>query len=206
MSNKNSDDGYKDILEQYCDKSFVYSVLCSKTSSFFNKWKYALQLPLIITSTVLTYVNSNQDENMIEHMKIVNPVFNLMTAILLALNNMLKLESKANDFKNNGIKFQKLSHLIEQKQLEGDINNDFINSVITQYDNISENCHEIPNHISKQVHNEYATKKHLPVVCNGVQKIETNILNAPTFSENMSDVVRTPRVIPTKQFQPDLQV
>ena len=205
MSNKNSN-GYKDILDQYCDKSFVYSVLCSKTSSFFNKWKYALQMPLIITSTVLTYVNSNQDENMIEHMKIVNPVFNLMTAILLALNNMLKLESKANDFKNNGIKFQKLSHLIEQKQLEGDINNDFINSVITQYDNISENCHEIPNHISKQVHNEYATKKHLPVVCNGVQKIETNILNAPNISENMSDVVRTPRVIPTKQFQPDLQV
>ena len=201
MSNKNSN-GYKDILDQYCDKSFVYSVLCSKTSSFFNKWKYALQLPLIITSTVLTYVNSNQDENMIEHMKIVNPVFNLMTAILLALNNMLKLESKSNDFKNNGIKFQKLSHLIEQKQLEGDINNDFINSVITQYDNITENCHEIPSHISKQVHNEYATKKHLPVICNGVQKIQTNILNAPNISEKQS----SPRVLNTKRFQPDLQV
>ena len=198
---------YNDILDQYCDKSFVYSVLCSKTSSFYNRWKYALQLPLIITSTVLTYVNSNQDENMAEHMKIVNPVFNLMTAILLALNNMLKLESKANDFKNNGIKYQKLCHLIEQKLLENDVNNDFMNSVITQYDNISENCHEIPSHISKQVHNTYATFKHLPVVCNGVQKIETKIIsNAPNFLENTNDVVRTPRVIPTKQFQSDLQV
>jgi hypothetical protein len=198
---------YNDILDQYCDKSFVYSVLCSKTSSFYNRWKYALQLPLIITSTVLTYVNSNQDENMAEHMKIVNPVFNLMTAILLALNNMLKLESKANDFKNNGIKYQKLCHLIEQKLLENDINNDFMNSVITQYDNVSENCHEIPNHISKQVHNTYATKKHLPVVCNGVAKIDTKIIsNAPNVAGDTNDVVRTPRVIPTKQFQSDLQV
>ena len=201
MSNKNLN-GYNDILDQYCDKSFVYSVLCSKTSSFFNKWKYALQMPLIITSTVLTYINSNQDESMMDTMKVVNPIFNLLTAILLALNNMLKLESKANDFKNNGIKFQKLSHLIEQKQLEGDINNDFINSVITQYDNITENCHEIPNHISKAVHNEYATKKHLPIVCNGVQKIETNILNAPNISEKQS----SPRVLNTKRFQSDLQV
>ena len=181
---------YNNILDQYCDKSFVYSVLCSKTSSFFNKWKYALQMPLIITSTVLTYINSNQDESMMDAMKVVNPIFNLLTAILLALNNMLKLESKANDFKNNGIKFQKLSHLIEQKQLEGDINNDFINSVITQYDNISENCHEIPNHISKAVHNTYRFKKHLPVVCNGEAKIDTKIIsNAPPFQENTNDVV-----------------
>ena len=118
---------YNDILDQYCDKSFVYSVLCSKTSSFYNRWKYALQLPLIITSTVLTYVNSNQDESMMEHMKIVNPIFNLMTAILLALNNMLKLESKSNEMKNNSVKFQKLCHLIEQKLLENNVNNDFIN-------------------------------------------------------------------------------
>ena len=193
---------YNDILDQYCDKSFVYSVLCSKTSSFYNRWKYALQLPLIITSTVLTYVNSNQDDSMREHMKIVNPIFNLITAILLALNNMLKLESKANEMKNNSVKYQKLCHLIEQKLFEDSVNNDFINSVITQYDNISENCHEIPSHISKQVHNTYATKKHLPVVCNGVQKIQTNILNAPTFSEKQS----SPRVLNTKRFQPDLQV
>ena len=202
MSSRNTEERYIDILEQYCDKSFVYSVLCSKSSSFFNRWKYALQLPLIITSTVLTYINSNQDENMMDAMKVVNPVFNLFTAILLALNNMLKLESKANDFKNNGIKFQKLSHLIEQKQLEGDINNDFINSVITQYDNITENCYEIPRHICNTVHNLYATKKHLPVVCNGVQKIDTKILNAPNVLKKQS----SPRVLNTKQFQPDLQV
>jgi hypothetical protein len=202
MSSRNTEERYNDILEQYCDKSFVYSVLCSKSSSFFNRWKYALQLPLIITSTVLTYINSNQDENMMDAMKVVNPVFNLFTAILLALNNMLKLESKANDFKNNGIKFQKLSHLIEQKQLEGDINNDFINSVITQYDNITENCYEVPRHICKTVHNLYATKKHLPVVCNGVQKIDTKILNAPNVLKKQS----SPRVLNTKQFQPDLQV
>lgn len=196
------EDRYNDILEQYCDKSFVYSVLCQKTSSYYNKWKYVLQLPLIITSTVLTYVNSNSDENMIEHMKIVNPVFNLMTAILLALNNMLKLESKSNDFKNNGIKFQKLSHLIEQKQLEGDFNNDFVNSVITQYDNISENCHEVPNHICKRIHETYARNKHLPIVCNGVQKIKTNVPNISNISLQQS-----PRVLSHKQVvRPDLQV
>lgn len=174
MSN-NINNRYDDILDQYLDRSFVYSVLCQKSASYYNKWKYALQLPLILTSTILTYINSNNDENMMEAMRVVNPVFNLSTAILLAMNNMLKFESKSNEFKNNAIKFQKLSHLIEQKMIENNINQDFINSIITQYDNISENCHDVPGHICKVVHDTYKTAKHLPTICNGVKKIVVEI-------------------------------
>jgi hypothetical protein len=141
-------------------------------------------------------------------LKIVNPVFNLLTAILLAVNNMFKLESKANEFKNNGIKFQKLSHLIEQKALENNVNQDFINSIITQYDNISENCHEVPSHICKSVHNEFATKKHLPVICNGVAKIQTTVVNAPISIEVVAashdqSPKLSPRVLQTKPSKND---
>lgn len=201
---------YLDILDEYCDKAYVYSVICQKTSSYYNKLKYALQLPLIITSTVLTYINSNDDDSTASAMKVVNPVFNLTTALLLAVNNLLKLESKANDFKNNGIKFQKLSHLIEQKVLERNINQDLINSVITQYDNISENSMDnIPNHICAYVRTLYGTKRHLPIICNGVEKINSNILNAPAIIENVvSDIspTRSPRVLNTRPAQSDIQV
>jgi hypothetical protein len=197
---------YNDILDQYCDKSFVYSVLCQKSSSYFNRLKYALQLPLIVTSTVLTYINSNNDENMLEAMRIVNPIFNLTTAILLAVNNMFKFESKANDFKNNGIKFQKLSHLIEQKMLESpnNINQDLINSIITQFDNITENCTDVPGHICRSVHNEFATKKHLPIICNGVAKIATNVFSIEVVNDSHNESPRvSPRVLKTKPSKDD---
>lgn len=163
---------YKNILDQYVDKSFVYSVLCSKASSYYNMLKYGFQLPLILTSTVMTYINANNDESMAENMKIVNPVFNLITAVLLSINNMFKFESKANDFKNNSIKFQKLSHLIEQKILKNDISDDFIQSIISQYDTIVENCLDVPHHICNNTRILYGGKKHLPIVCNGVEKLE----------------------------------
>jgi len=161
---------YLEILEQYNDKAFVYSVLCSRASRYYNYWKLGFALPLILTSTVLTYINANDNTNMMEAMKIVNPVFNMITAILLGIQNVFKFESKSNEFKNSCLKFQKLSHLIENKIIKRDVGEDFITNVIQQYDDIQEDCMDIPNFLCNSVRKTYGGIKHLPIICNGVEK------------------------------------
>jgi hypothetical protein len=167
---------FLDVLEVYNDKAFVYSVLCIQASRYYNFLKYTFQMPIIITSSVLSILNgSTGDENIDKNMKIINTIFNILTALILSINNTFRFEAKGNDFKNTAIKFQKLSHTIESKILEGDINHDFINSIVSTYDNITENIDDIPSHICKRVRAEYATKKHLPTVINGISKIKINV-------------------------------
>jgi len=168
---------FLDVLDVYNDKAFVYSVLCIQASRYYNILKYTFQLPIIITSSVLSILNgSTGDDNIDKHMKIINTVFNITTALILSINNVFKFETKANDFKNSAMKLQKLSHIIESKLLESDtINHDFINSIVSSYDNITEAIDDIPGHICKRVRAEYGSKKHLPTVINGIPKIKINI-------------------------------
>jgi len=161
---------YLEVLEQYNNKAFVYSILCSKASRYYNYWKLGFALPLILTSTVLTYINANNDENMLEAMTIVNPVFNMLTAILLGIQNVFKFESKSNEFKNSCLKFQKLSHLIENKIITKQVSEDFVTNIIQQYDDIQEDAMDIPNFICNSVRQIYGGSKHLPIICNGVKK------------------------------------
>ena len=167
---------FLDVLDVYVDKAFVYSVLCIQASRYYNILKYTFQMPIIITSSVLSILNgSTGDENIDKHMKIINTVFNITTALILSVNNTFKFETRANDFKNSAIKFQKLSHSIESKLLEGDVNHDFINSIVSSYDNITEGIDDIPSHICKKIRAEYGSKRHLPVVINGIPKVKINV-------------------------------
>lgn len=181
-------DNYIGILDEYNDKAFVYSVLCSKSSRYYNYLKLAFQLPLILTSTVLTYINSNNNPDMENAMKIVNPVFNMLTAIILGIQNIFKFESKSNEYRQSCIKFQKLSHQIEAKLLKKqEINEDFIASIILQYDSIQEDCMDIPSHICNSVRNEYGTKKHLPIIINGIAKEPSIICRIDTSKKEFLD-------------------
>ena len=165
------DKKYIDILDVYNDKSFVYSVLCNQSARFYNVLQYSFQIPIILTSSVLSVLNGSQNEDLDKHLKLINTIFNIITALVLSLKSTFQFESKYNDFKLNGMKFQKLSHLIESKVLEGNINQDFVNMVMTAYDNIVESLDaDVPSHICNRVRKEYATKKHLPICINGIKK------------------------------------
>ena len=182
MSDNNK---FLEVLDVYNDKAFVYSILCIQSARYFNYLKYMFQLPIIITSSVLSILNGTTgDENVDKHMKIINTIFNITTALVLSINNTFRFESRANNFKSAAQKLQKLSHLIESKILEGSINHDFIENIVATYDNITESIDDVPSHICKRVKAEYATKKHLPTIINGVQKIDSKILK-----ESTNDVV-----------------
>jgi hypothetical protein len=191
------DKKYIKILETYNDKAFVFSVLCLQSARYYNRLKYGFQLPIIITSSVLSILNGTTGNDHIDNnMKMINTVFNILTALILSVNNTFRFETKANDFKSNGMKFQKLSHLIESKVLEGNINSDFINSVITTYDNIVESIDDdVPSHVCTRVRNEYKTKKHLPTIINGIPKISSPDISARNTSINISPLRRLSAVI-----------
>jgi len=168
-------DQYIKTLEQYNDKAYVYSVLCSKASRYYNYWKLGFSMPIIITSTILTYINSNNNPDMENAMKVVNPVFNMLVAILVGIGNIFKFESKSNEYRNACVKFQKLSHLIENKILTKEVTEDFLTNIIQQYDDVQEDCMDIPNFICNNIRKTYGGKKNLPLICNGVEKIECSV-------------------------------
>jgi len=70
------------------------------------------------------------------------------------------------------MKFQKISHLIESKVLEGNINKEFIDSIMVNYDNIVESIDDdVPIHICNRIYIQYSTKKHMPTILhNGERK------------------------------------
>lgn len=182
------------ILDKYQDNSFIYSVLCSKSSRHFNFMKYLFMIPLIIISSVMSVINSNIDDSNV--IKILNTIVNIVTALMLSLNNIFLFEARANEFKSLSSKFAKLSHSIESKLLdpEVEISNDFIHSIIDSYDLIVESIDfDIPNFILKSVHNKYKTLKSLPIICNGIPKSENNIEASISFSSDSNKHIKPER-------------
>ena len=161
------------ILDDILDQSFIYSILCYQSYSFYNMLKYIFSLPLIITSSMMSIINSNsnQEDN---HMKIINISFNIFTALMLVINSNLKFESRADAFKNTQTKFIKLQHEIEKYIVdEENPSKSFINELRDKYDNIVEGIqYEIPKHICNRVRNQYKEKRTLPIIINGIKKKE----------------------------------
>ena len=199
---------YKDVLEVYNDKAFVYSVLCSKAARYYKVLQYSFSMPLILTSVIMTYLNSNE-KTFAEQMAVLNPIVNITTAVFLSINNLFKFETHGNNFKQMGMKYQKLSHLIESKVLNEELSQDFVNSIVDTYDNYCENTDEIPHHICSQIRKTYGGVKHLPVVANGVEKVKRTVFDVENVILDSSLEVQasprttaiSPRVLATKKPQ-----
>lgn len=130
-------------------------MLCSKASLYYYYVKLGFDIPLILSSSVLTYINSNNDDKLTSIMKVVNPVSNIVTAIFLGIHNIFQFESKSTQLKNSCIKFQKLNQLIENKIANNCTNEDTVTNIMELYDNIQEDCMTIPVHICKSVKKKY---------------------------------------------------
>lgn len=176
----------KRTLDDIHDKCYIYSIMLNQAERFYNKLKLSFKIPIIVISSVMSIVNSSFGEEDNNTLKIVNISFNIVTALTLSLGATLQLEMKEQDFSTSKKKFMKLSSLIEQKLIndEEDITSDFVTSVINQYDNIQDGIDfEIPNFICQRVRNEYAGKKTLPVIINGIKKEEHHRSNSCLLEE-----------------------
>lgn len=165
------------ILDDHIDKCYVYSILCLKSYSYYNRLKFMFQMPIILFSSALSIINSNmsKDESNNSALNIVNISVNVCTAIVLVINNSLKFEARANHFKTQSSKFIKLQNDIEKYVInrtdDSPISQDFLNGIMTSYENVVDNMmFDVPSSICKVVRNKYKEKRTLPLIVNGIKK------------------------------------
>jgi hypothetical protein len=159
----------KKYLEDTLDKSFIYSVMLYQAETYYNRMKIIFKLPIILTSTAMSIINSNFEG---EQMKLVNIIFNISTSVILAVSIFLQFEAKEQEFANAKKKFIKLTTEIEQKLLSNhELEEAYVFSCIEKYNTIEENLdYQIPQYILKKTRKKWATKKALPIIINGIEK------------------------------------
>ena len=156
------------LLESYRDKAYITSILCAQISEYFEFLRSIINIPLILSSSVMTVMNSMNETNSNE-IKISNIVLNTWTSLILSLVGNFKLTEQATNFKQIEIKMNKLTHKIEDflsLDLESTKIAD-IRAIINEYDSLNESLDfPFPNFIKNRVKKVYSGKKTLPNILN----------------------------------------
>lgn len=150
------------LLNIYKDRSYICSLLCRESYSYYSKLKQCFNIPLIVLNSAMTIINSL--DYLHNDFKILNIIINTLTAFILTLINNYNINNKEISFKQGYIKFSKLTHFIENILTnEEDITNDILKSIITQYETITDNIEfSYPSFISNKIKNKYKDKRNLP--------------------------------------------
>ena len=155
------------LLESYRDKAYITSILCSQSQEHFSFLRSMVNLPIILSSSVMTVLNSMSDNS--NEMKYANIVLNTWTSLILSIIGNFKLTEQATNFKQIEIKMNKLTHKIEDFlsiDLESTKIED-IRAIINEYDSLNESLDfPFPNFIKNRVKKIYSGKKTLPNILN----------------------------------------
>ena len=155
------------LLESYRDKAYITSILCSQSQEHFSFLRSMVNLPIILSSSVMTVLNSMSDNS--NEMKYANIVLNTWTSLILSIIGNFKLTEQATNFKQIEIKMNKLTHKIEDflsLDLESTKIED-IRAIINEYDALNESLDfPFPNFIKNRVKKIYSGKKTLPNILN----------------------------------------
>ena len=151
------------LLKQYQERSFVSSILAEEACNYFSFIKNVINIPLIICNSAMVCINSSITDQ--ELLKILNIILNSSTGLILSLISNFKIYEHITLYHQLQIKYNKLSHLIDSKLTNDldNINTEFIQNVINDYDAISESCeYAFPSHIRIKIKKQYETKLSLP--------------------------------------------
>lgn len=160
---------HRTTLLEYRDKIHCYNVLTSQASDYYGTLKSFVNIPIIISSSAMSIINSSFDAN---DMKIVNIVLNCAVAFLLSMISNFKIVERSSNFRNISLKFLKLQHLLDDKLSDPTIDIDDVRDVVRQYDELLEQIEQIPNFIKRRVYKMYVGKKYLPIIlCEGSQDV-----------------------------------
>jgi len=156
------------LLESYRDKAYITSILCSQSAEHFSFLRSIVNIPLILSSSVMGIMNS-LDEGNNNNMKICNIVLNAWTSLILSLVGNFKLPEQATNFSQIQVKMNKLCHQIEDK-LTIDLDSCKIEDIrhfISEYDSLYEQLdYSFPNFIKNRIKKIYSGKKTLPNILN----------------------------------------
>jgi hypothetical protein len=73
------------LLESYRDKAYVSNILCTETSNFYSFIKNLVNIPLILSSSIMTILNSSDFDP--HPMRVPNIILNASTGLILSLIN-----------------------------------------------------------------------------------------------------------------------
>ena len=165
-------------LNMLLDKCEAMSVLCQKATQHWSLVKFAFQIPLIITSSVMCILNSF--DNAKGNMKIPNVVVNGASVLILALQNNLKVSEKVELFKNLSNNFLQLAHQIEGLETE-ELSKNAINGLTEKYDSLVIQCQfeDIKKSIKLEVI-ELWEGRSVPLQLNGASGLKKKIPSKPT--------------------------
>jgi hypothetical protein len=85
------------FLESYRDKAYITSILCVQSSEHFEFLRSIINIPLILSSSVMTVMNKMNESNRYE-ININNIVINTWTSLILSLVGNFKLTEHATNF------------------------------------------------------------------------------------------------------------
>lgn len=164
---------------KYRDYAHILSILCNKSSNYYSKIKNIFLIALVIPSSIMAVLNGGLSES---SMRIPNICINAITALLISINNSLKISEKADKFKQLSVKFYKLESEIEQFICNGTMNNDKLLTCINQYNTLLEQCDLFPEFIKNHV-KKTTKRKHLPHMMNGYTD-EQHMIDIVSVSPN----------------------
>ena len=127
------------------DKCEAMTLLCTNASSHWSFIKFCFNIPLVLTSSTMCIINSiSEDANAV---KIPNIVVNVLSVLIMSLNNSIKPVEKFEIFKKLSQQFMISSQEVEG--YEGDIPKDKCDMLLLKYDNLIQDCmfEEIPQNL-----------------------------------------------------------
>ena len=157
-------------LGMLLDKCEAMSVLCQKATAHWSLIKFAFQIPLILTSSVMCIMNSFDDDK--GNMKIPNVVVNGASVLILALQNNLKVPEKVELFKSLSNNFLQLAHQLEGIE-EEEISKNNINIFTEKYDSYVIQCQfeDVPKKIKLEVIDLWEGRS-IPLQLNGASGLK----------------------------------
>lgn len=151
------------LLKQYQEKSFISALLAEEACNYYHMIKNIVNIPLIICNSIMVCINSIIIDP--DLLKILNIILNTSTGLILSLISSFKIYEHITLFNQLRIKYTRISHLLDTKLTNeiDKIDNDFIQSIINEYDTITEtNEYQFPLHIRAKIKKQYETKLSLP--------------------------------------------
>ena len=166
----------KMLLDDYLDKSFMMSILCENTKNYYYSFGNVLIIPTILASAILCVFNAASSSIPTEShyiLTFMNISINGIIAFIAALQSVLQINDKYNQFQTLTTKFIKLEHHIENHitNYPDKLDENFIDDIIKSYDNLIDDIDfTFPDFIKKRVKAKYKDKRTMPNVLNGDKK------------------------------------
>lgn len=141
-------------INNYNNKINIMRIICHQSAGHCSRIKNIISLLLILISVataVLTGVYENTND-----IKIPIVIINALMALVVGFQRSFKYEERSANFLKYSQSYNKLSHDIDKQKVIGVFTPEFLNLIISLYDNITDNINEsFPSSIVRKIKDEY---------------------------------------------------